>query len=682
MADTAPVHKFRLGLLGRILLALLLVGLVPLAVVVADRGRIHRSFRDNILRSHIVAARSVAERIAMFVRARRDLAKMLADNPQVYGAPASAAAAEVLAGVLEAQPDVVAICLCRHDGGEYLRAQVPDYAADVGQVLAAEAKAEPQILSGESSAWLRIDVPFSQGDGRVTLVTFAGPLWDFLSPQEIGDQVDQVVLHRDGRVLLGSVSTLADLPPALVQRALVDEQIGSGVFEDSDKESVLGAYFPVAQVPWVVVSKQRTEVAEQQIRSLDLYSALAVGSSLALILLLSAGAYLSVVRPLRRLVQDQRKLIGIPSGEGSTAGNEIQQLHDSLAVLERRVRDKEALDEVFVGRYQVLEVIGEGGMGTVFRAWDPKLQRPVALKTVRLSKEPAAVPGLRRHSPDLLHEAVATARINHPNVVGVFDVVEQEEASFIAMELVDGIALDVYLARCRRLPPAELVPIALAVARGLQAAHGQGIIHHDIKPGNVLLSWDGAIKVVDFGIARFATALAEESKRVFGTPGYLPPEALLGQPYREAGDLFALGVVMYESLTGRRPFLGADLREVLLHTLRHAPLSTQVFAPEVPEALDQVVMDLLEKQPETRIMKVLDLIPRLEALQTEPWDPQRLTRDSTGTVYEKSLSAYCPTMPPQEGATEPPGGTVPVAAELVGAAGAMDTISPGGFASG
>ena len=178
----------------------------------------------------------------------------------------------------------------------------------------------------------------------------------------------------------------------------------------------------------------------------------------------------------------------------------------------------------------MLGVLGVGGMGTVFRGWDPKLERPVALKTVRLGSEFGEAER-KQLAVRLLREAITAARFQHPNIVAVHDAAHAPGGAFVAMELVEGQSLERFLWERGRLPPELVIPLGAAVARALAAAHGHEIVHRDIKPGNVLLGRDGAIKVVDFGIsATIAEALRADGTQVLGTPGYIAPELLQGDP--------------------------------------------------------------------------------------------------------------------------------------------------------
>src|SRR5262249_10594645 len=268
----------------------------------------------------------------------------------------------------------------------------------------------------------------------------------------------------------------------------------------------------------------------------------------------------------------------------------------TFAALRRGLSDREALAGVFLGRYQVIEFLGAGGMGTIFRGWDPKLRRTVALKTVRLGDDSLADKRPRLLA-SLINEAIAGARVLHPNVVAVYDVEDAPEGAFIAMEYVDGVTLERLLWRRHRLTPAEVIPLGAGIARGLAAAHELGIVHSDVKPANVLLGRDGAIKMTDFGIAGLIAAVEAQPGAVFGTPGFVPPARPLGRGCGPPGDLFALAAVLYECLTGPRPFVGKDVGEVMLATLSREVPPIERRAPEVHPELASLVVRLLSREP-------------------------------------------------------------------------------------
>ncbi len=264
-----------------------------------------------------------------------------------------------------------------------------------------------------------------------------------------------------------------------------------------------------------------------------------------------------------------------------------------------------------LGRYEVVEILGEGSMGTVFRGWDPKLQRPVALKTVKLDLERASLSRSDLVSR-LLHEAVMGARFSHPNIVAVFDVGDVPPTAFIAMEYVEGPSLELYLNHRGRLIPEQTVHLAVQVARALAAAHEGELVHHDVKPGNVMLGTDGVVKVTDFGLANWISELVENSGRVFGTPGFLAPEALRGDGYKKSSDLFSLGAILYRCLTGVSAFPGRTIAGIVAQTLGGEIVPLRELREEVPEPIEALVLELLERNPKNRPENAREVVRRLE----------------------------------------------------------------------
>jgi eukaryotic-like serine/threonine-protein kinase len=613
--------QLRAGLLGRVALALAAVGLLPLAILSAGLVGLNRdAMTEQVQRTHAVAAQTAAAQTGAFLAARLALARGLAGDPAVLDDPGGAAGRAALGASLAAWADLGVLAVARLDAGgaEVVRAQLKGGGPALAAALAAPAGEPVAAFAGgadpASAPLVRLDVPLA-GGGALRLVCSGAELAELLRPVEIGEQAEMVLADRAGRRVAGTGDP-ASFPPALVAAARSGRASGAGRYRSSasspgsddsddsagsagfDSAPVIGAFAPVPVAGWAVLSRQPAAVAEAVAGRLRTRSGLAIGAALALILALSAVSWRALVRPLRELAQSQRQLARIDTPP--PAGDEIADLRQSLLTLERSLADRSAVAQVLLGRYQVIDVLGAGAMGTVFRGFDPRLKRPVALKTVRLGDGLAAE---RRQVllASLLHEAVTLASLSHPNVVQVYDVAEAPEAAVVAMELVEGPSLERLLGGRIRLTAAEVVPLGAAIARGLDAAHRRGIVHRDVKPGNVLLGFDGAVKVNDFGIADLqAAAAAPVPGMVFGTPGYLAPECLMGEAITPASDLFSLGVVLYACLSGTQPFVGRTGEEVLQATLfgRVRPLARQV--PDLPPDLEALVASLLERQPERR----------------------------------------------------------------------------------
>jgi serine/threonine-protein kinase len=260
------------------------------------------------------------------------------------------------------------------------------------------------------------------------------------------------------------------------------------------------------------------------------------------------------------------------------------------------------------GRYRLEARIGSGGMSTVYRAFDETLQRQVAIKLLNreVASDSDQLERFRR-------EARAVAQLSHPHVVGVIDQGEDNDRPYIVFEYVEGETLKERIRRLGRLPIAEAVAYAIEIARALGAAHARHIVHRDVKPQNVLIDEEGSAKVTDFGIAR---TLDEEGLtadgRVLGTTDYVSPEQALGQPVTGQSDLYSLGVVLYEMLTGEVPFKGDNQVAVAMKHVREILPDVQVKRPEVSAALAAVVDTATAKRQEDRYANDVELIADLE----------------------------------------------------------------------
>ncbi len=269
------------------------------------------------------------------------------------------------------------------------------------------------------------------------------------------------------------------------------------------------------------------------------------------------------------------------------------------------------LGSVLAGRYEIRSVIGRGGMGVVYRAHDRELSEDVAIKTIRrdlLSSDPVLAEQLRS-------EIRLARRISHRHVVRTHDLGEADGVSFVTMECVTGITLRELLVTRGLLGASSTLAIARQFAEALSVAHQSGVIHRDVKPENALLDSDGVLKVMDFGIARIAAASTRtQSGMIVGTPAYMAPEQLIDEAVDARADLYALGVVLYECLTGTPPFEGTNMVALIAKVLSTAPTPITTRAPEVPPALGALVMRLLAKSPDERPSSASELMELLAEL--------------------------------------------------------------------
>ena len=280
--------------------------------------------------------------------------------------------------------------------------------------------------------------------------------------------------------------------------------------------------------------------------------------------------------------------------------------------------------------YRLIEKIGEGGMGVVWKAQDTSLEREIALKL--LPDSFAADP---RRRARFEQEAKAVAALNHPNIVTIFSVEEEGDHHFFTMELVNGRPLTA-LIQPGGLPLTEFLRIAIPMADAVGRVHEQGITHGDIKPGNVVVD-DDQVKILDFGLARSdrtetvrttsedSTDTLDIEGSISGTFHYMAPERVHGEQTDHRSDIFSLGVTLYEMATGQRPFHGSSPVELLAAVLKDSPRPSREINPEIPRQLDRVISACLEKDVEQRLQSALDLRNELRALErvAVPGDPNR-----------------------------------------------------------
>lgn len=263
-------------------------------------------------------------------------------------------------------------------------------------------------------------------------------------------------------------------------------------------------------------------------------------------------------------------------------------------------------------RYEILEQIGSGGMSEVYKARCHKLNRLVAIKVLKaeFSDDASFVSKFKI-------EAQAAAGLSHPNVVSVYDVVDEGVLHYIVMELIEGITLKNYICKKGRLDVREAIGIAIQVAQGMAAAHEQHIIHRDIKPQNMIISRDGKVKVADFGIAR-AVSSQTIGATAMGSVHYISPEQARGGYSDERSDIYSLGITIYEMVTGHVPFDGENTVTVALAHIEAPLLPPSRLNPAVPPSLEKIILKCTEKKPENRYNNATELISDLRRALVNP----------------------------------------------------------------
>lgn len=268
-----------------------------------------------------------------------------------------------------------------------------------------------------------------------------------------------------------------------------------------------------------------------------------------------------------------------------------------------------------LGRYRIEKELGQGAMGTVYLGTDPKINRQVAIKT--LAYEQVDEEKLPQVKERFFREAEAAGNLSHPHIVTIYDVGEESDLAFFAMEFLEGVDLGIYCQPKKRLPVIQVVKIISQVTIALDYAHRQGVIHRDIKPANIVMLPDGQIKVADFGIARITTSSKTETGIILGTPSYMSPEQIAGKKVDGRADLFSLGIVMYELLSGEKPFRGESMAALMYNISNASYRPLAELCPKLPSTCYKIVDKLLQKTITRRYKSAAVLQKELLALQQQ-----------------------------------------------------------------
>ncbi len=313
-----------------------------------------------------------------------------------------------------------------------------------------------------------------------------------------------------------------------------------------------------------------------------------------------------------------------------------------------------------LGKYEIRRELGHGAMGVVYEAFDPLIARVVALKTIL----PDALAGA--HAKEILarfhREAQAAGRLTHPNIVSIYDFGEDAGVWFIAMELVKGRELKDYFEKSERFRMPDVVRILSQVLAALGYSHRLGVVHRDIKPSNIFLAEDGTAKVADFGIAHVESSDLTQVGTVLGTPAYMSPEQILGLPVDGRSDLFSVGVILYQFLTGERPFVG-NATITMRKVLEEDPLPPSRFNVQIPGAMDAVVRRALAKKPDERFASAEEFAAALTAAaQSERDSSGETTRMPAAATAIAGGGATAAPSTPRALASGAPGAAAPVTA--------------------
>ncbi len=269
-----------------------------------------------------------------------------------------------------------------------------------------------------------------------------------------------------------------------------------------------------------------------------------------------------------------------------------------------------------LGRYEILSELGQGAMGVVYKAIDPLIERTVAIKTINLD---LSTEDLAKFEERFYREAKSAGRLNHPNIVTIYDVGKTDNVAYMAMEFMEGRLLKDVLDAHTPLSIDEIVDIGAKIAGGLAYAHEHGIVHRDVKPANIMLVRGNSVKIMDFGIAQMPNGARTLAGTAWGSPKYMAPEQVIGNRVDNRSDIFALGVILYEMLTGESPFDGDNINTILYRIVHETPVPPRSLAPRVPEVFNGIIAKALAKQPEQRYQDAQEFAKALRNYNSVPF---------------------------------------------------------------
>jgi serine/threonine-protein kinase len=320
--------------------------------------------------------------------------------------------------------------------------------------------------------------------------------------------------------------------------------------------------------------------------------------------ILKAGAFKDIKRRIQNLKKIEHTLV-------LSAGQKKKERSLFLA---------DSTTKPTLGRYEIIKELGHGAMGTVYLGKDPSINREVAIKT--LSYADVETQQLHEVKDQFFREAEAAGKLSHPNIVTIYDVGEDHDMAYIAMELLKGKDLTEFCRKGNLLPTHRVLSVGASVAEALDYAHQQGVVHRDIKPANIILMENDQIKVADFGIARvMSSSTKTQTGVIFGTPNYMSPEQVAGKKVDGRSDLFSLGVVLYEMLSAEKPFKGESITTLMYAITHNTYTPLPEVAPETPACCVKIIDKLLRKGVTQRYKSATQLVKQIKKCQQELENP-------------------------------------------------------------
>ena len=625
-------------------LTIIIVGSLPFLLSWYQIKNSNEAIIDQAQKSHMIISRATADRLGAVIEKYVDLTESLGNNQSVFLKPDSPETAETLKTTLISQDEILSIGLSLNAKDQdfkiiQLLNKKQNKQYDIEKLIKENSDKIVNLISLENQNLIHIRKATARPNVYLSIVTQIN-FGKYLDPSILGQSANLYLLDDEANIITNSGGNISDLSDNILLQ-LKSNQIISSANRSSD--SVASKMIEsLANVPfsdWFIISQQPTEFAEKTATEMSSTAKKAFLLAAIIMLLLITMAYYSWVKPIRNIIQHQKELMGINGTDDLWSGDEVTALELSFHSLTKHINNRNALSNIFVDRYQVISPIGKGGMGSVFLGWDPRLNRHVALKTLPLDTSDAF--GSRQDmSQILVQEAITAAKISHRNIVSIYDVISTQSTAFIAMEFIDGESLGSLIARKGPLPLSMILPIIVAISRGLESAHNLGFVHRDIKPDNILLDKNGDIKLTDFGTT-ILLAHSIEKDFVTGTTGYMAPEIYLKGEFSVKSDLYSLGVVIATCLLGKNPFKAKKHHLAKNNALNMTLDFSDDIRVQGSDSIFSVIDSLLAKDPLTRpdsANQLADLIIE-KAQQKIHWNAKEIgILSAQENIYENSES--------------------------------------------
>ncbi|MBT8092164.1 MAG: serine/threonine protein kinase [Gammaproteobacteria bacterium] len=629
-------------LLAWVAIGLLLVSILPLAITAYQVKESQDSLVNQVQQTHLVSVDATADKVSSYLLGFQNLLKSIGNNPRFINNLNTEFSDELLASTLLVHDEALAIAIYANDEQKtpVQIAQKKSVSSFSQSVFAGAAEQTFEAITLNDNSYLVVRQLSNDNKHILFALIDRSELQRLLVVHTLNEAV-LGLSNGQSEIIEGRINDIRQFPDNL-KRLIAAQHVGSAAdnFVGSGNVRQVAAFSRVAGTDWIVFSQQpadKAEIARQDMRNTSIKALIAV---LLLCGLIALTAHRKIVRPIRELVASQKRLLG--EDKIDIAGGEIAQLKHSFDLLQQHIEDKSKLQSISLGRYRIDDIIASGSMGTIFKGWDPRLEREIAIKTIKIGGPDS---NFERHQlvEKLISEAKIIAKIAHPNIVTIYDALDSKEIAFIAMELIEGISLSDYLRSGRSILPLQTVALADGLLKGLGEAHAHSIIHKDIKPSNVLLGYNGSIKLSDFGIAGLKSQKMTGGSVVIGTPGFIAPEVISDNHYSEASDLFAVGVLLYRCLIGYNPFRGPTSMEILKATRSVAPTPPHEMNPDIPKPLSNIIMSLLIKDPSRRPTSAALVEETLQrAMGIHNWAPHFLDDTQSARKAAATVTALLP----------------------------------------